>query len=95
MSRTIIRIVARADGVHSVHLGNFVKEFDPDGYQGRGRLQTTNDRSAAMVFESAAAAVECWQRASATPKEDGTVNRPMVIFSVEMMEAEEPPAPAA
>ena len=82
-----IRIVGLATGQPTKASGLWVKSYTPDGFGGRGDLVLTENQREAKVYESATAAIEDWQRVSAThPRRpgDGKPNRPMSAFTIEV-----------
>jgi hypothetical protein len=65
----VIHIIARADGVPDATVdGLFLKDFDPDAYDGRGLITTTEDRRRARRFNDLAAAWNFWNTETATGK---------------------------
>lgn len=83
----IIQIVGLAVGGDSPLDGQYVHDFDPDGYAGRGNLRATDDPARAKRFENAIAAWEFW-RAQSTVKpmrDDGRPNRPLTAYTVKVL----------
>lgn len=86
----VIRIVGLANGEQSGAEGQFVHEYTPNGFEGRGDLVLTRVRDRAKRYPDAAAAMEDWRRVSETHPVrpwDGEPNRPMTAFTVEMISA--------
>jgi hypothetical protein len=70
----------------------FVKAFDFEGAEGRGELHWTADRTEAMRFDGAGAALEFWKTQSVTVplRPDGKPNRPLTAFTIEIVPADAP-----
>jgi hypothetical protein len=90
----VIRIIERADGVRDVTCeGRFLREYTPDGYEGRGRVTFTIDVHQARLFRDLHEAMECWRSVSRTHplRRDGKPNRPLTIYTCEMLTIEVQP----
>ena len=83
MMTKVLQLVAVA-GVPTMHVGRYVRQFDPDGHDGRGDLVTTADIHEALTFPSAAEAMMFWQSQSKVRplRADGKPNRPLTAFTV-------------
>lgn len=70
--------------------GCYLREYDPDGDRGRGRVVWTRDRNSAMQFINSAAATSCWQQVSTVrpTRPDGKPNRPLTAFTVTVQPVE-------
>ena len=64
--------------------GQYVRSYDPDGNDGRGDLEITNDPARARVFTDAGEGLRVWRsQATACPiRWDGKPNRPLTAFTV-------------
>ncbi len=64
----------------------YLKEYDLNAWQGRGRVSMT-DKEEAMVFTDVAAAFEAWRaQSTAYPtRPDGQPNRPLTAFHAEFV----------
>lgn len=67
-------------------LNSWLKSFDPDAEEGRGLLETTDDRDEAMVFSSMEEAELTWfaQSTVAPTRTDGKPNRPLSAWTIEI-----------
>lgn len=79
----LIQCLGLADG-RLVHVGDFLRSWDPEGNEGRGSFLWTNDPELAIWFPSAKEALEEWSTQSTTVplRPDGQPNKPMTMFSV-------------
>lgn len=84
----LIRIVAAADGTPCPEAGCYVRQYTPDGYDGRGRMIATARRELARLYPDAVAAWADWRRVSATHprRPDGKPNRPLTAYTVELVQ---------
>jgi hypothetical protein len=88
--RFVLRIVGLAGYVHvadeATAIGQWVKSFDADAFDGRGDLVTTSRRDEALQFSCPGAAILLWRsRSRVRPlREDGMPNRPLTAFNVEI-----------
>lgn len=92
MTSHVIKIVGRPGGVVNqdprAGLGEWVKSYDPDAFDGRGDVETTFDVSEALRFPSGGDAFAFWRtQSSVRPlRADGLPNRPLTAFSIEIHE---------
>lgn len=87
VAMTVLRIIGPAFGDDPSTLdGMWLKEYDPDGRDGRGAVKATRNREEAMQFADAGEAMACWRRQSKVRplRPDGKPNRPLTAFSVEI-----------
>lgn len=65
----------------------YLRAFDPDAFDGRGLISTTNDPAKAMRFPNLEHAVACWKLQSTVRplRTDGQPNRPMTSYTVELV----------
>lgn len=79
-----IQLMGNALGTSTNCDGQFVKEFDPDGNDGRGTLVVTDKQSAAIGFKDHHDALEYWRQQSTTHpyRDDNKPNRPLTAFNV-------------
>lgn len=79
----VIQCMGLADG-RPVHIGEFLRFWDPDGNDGRGSFVWTTDASMAMQFRTTREALEEYKLTSLSVplRPDGEPNRPMTMFSV-------------
>ena len=92
MSESIIQCVAYADGRRAAAEGLYLKSYDPDANEGKGRIVWTASLGEAARFATAADAWVCWRQQSTvrpTRPWDGRPNRPATQFSVIITPAEE------
>jgi hypothetical protein len=83
----VIQILGLADGGDPFDLaGSYVKEYTPDGHEGRGDLVLTRHAGQAKRYASMAEATGELRRASTThpTRADGKPNRPLSAFTVLM-----------
>ena len=82
--RVVIRALKRADGASFDGKGQFVTDYDPDAYEGRGLVQFTADVKKALTFDDAGAAYDFWNRASPSYplRPDGQPNRPLTAYTI-------------
>jgi hypothetical protein len=82
----VIKILGAANGLSTRADGLYVKTFDPDAYNGRGHLVTTEDPSTAMTFANAAVAHDFWRQQSRSfpTRGDGQPNRPLTAYHIQM-----------
>lgn len=68
-------------------IGLYLKSYNPDLFNGRGKAQWTTDPSEAMHFVSHEAALICWrQQSKCRPtRRDGRPNRPLTAYTVEVI----------
>lgn len=66
-------------------VGQYLRSWDVDAFDGRGRADFTADPAKAHCFESFAAAVAVWNRQSTIrpTRPDGRPNKPLTAYSVE------------
>jgi hypothetical protein len=85
MSR--LRIVHLATGQSSEADGMWVKSYTPDGHDGRGHIELTENRHEAKVYPDALTAMSEWRSVSSThpTRPDGKPNRPLTAFTVEII----------
>jgi hypothetical protein len=85
--RYVIKIIAQADGSPSPVDGQYLAEFDPDGFDGRGYARAVSDPRYAMIFHGNAAAFAYWKTQSTDKpfREDGQPNRPLTAYTVEFV----------
>lgn len=89
MSAAYIKIIACADGVPRPKFdGRYVKSFSPDGYLGRGLLDTTDKLEEAHRYPSKLDALTAYRSQSTTHplRLDGKPNRPLTAFHCEIAE---------
>jgi hypothetical protein len=86
MSDYAIKIVGLVNGRPTLAEGQYVADYTPSGYEGRGDLVLTPYPSRAKRFPSMAAATDCWRSTSRTHpvRPDGKPNRPMTAWTVEI-----------
>jgi hypothetical protein len=83
-----IRVIAVAGtvtiGTPGSHLGEWVKLYDPDGYDGVGEVLTTNVPSDAHHFPDLEAAMAFYRQVSTKRphRADGQPNRPLTALTV-------------
>lgn len=79
----VILILAAADGQPCPLAGRYVRDFNPDDFGGRGRVETTADPAEAKSFADAAEAMAFWrQRSPKYPRRaDGEANRPLTAYT--------------
>jgi hypothetical protein len=67
----------------------YLKRYDPEAYGGRGAVDATHEIADALRFESKDAALRCClQTPKAKPRrQDGKPNRPLMAFTMEIVEA--------
>jgi hypothetical protein len=93
----ILQVISRCDGYPSRFDGQYVKAYDPTvhllngGYDG-GLLETTADKTEAMLFADAAVALEKWRQPAGCPCHgvrpwDGKPNRPLTAFHCAVLNA--------
>lgn len=82
----VIRILSYADGSPCKYSGEYVREYDPDGADGRGFISTTDDPDDAMQFQNEHRAFAFWKmQSSVRPfRSDGHPNRPLTAFTIEL-----------
>ena len=75
-------IVATAEGAP---IGMWLREYDPDGFNGIGRIVFTADVEQAQLFPSMRGVLTCWaQPSTKVPlRSDGKPNRPLTAYSVQ------------
>ncbi len=87
----VIKIIGVAGDVTSqamdAKVGQYVAEFYPEAFLGRGDIVTTDVLSEAKVYPSPRAAMEEWRTVPTTRRvrTDGRPNRPMTAFTVEII----------
>lgn len=74
-------------------VGAWLSGYDPDGRDGRGAIEWTYDPAEAMIFATAEAAADCQ---AAVPQSrpvlaDGTPNRPLAAYDLELAATPLPP----
>lgn len=81
-----LRILGLADGRPTPDEERYVVSCDVDAFDGRGLLDTTDDKSRAMAFDSVVEALEYWKRQSTVVpmRPDGKPNRPLTAYHVEL-----------
>lgn len=89
MNKVVIRIVASATGETTRDDGRFLLSYEPHSGP-HGRFVTTSRINAAMVFDDAVKAIECWQQISTSnpTRPDGKPNRPLTAFTIEVQKVE-------
>jgi hypothetical protein len=67
--------------------GEYLKSYDPDGYDGVGSVAWTIKKEEAMKFVSAREALDCWRQTSKVRpvRRDGKPNRPLTATTVELV----------
>lgn len=72
------------------HLGEWVKRYDPEAYDGQGDVETTSDPAQALVFPSHREAWDCWRQVprNRPVRPDGKPNRPLTAFTVTIEKVE-------
>lgn len=82
MPPILIRILADAAGRPCPVAGRYIRDFDPDAFNGRGELKTTTDPKQAKAFPSIDAAAEYWRQQSRSEptRADGRPNRPLTAY---------------
>lgn len=89
----IIRIIGAMGIVHrqdpDAQPGQWIRSFDPDAYDGRGDLATTEDPALALRFPDAVTAWRFWrQQSTVRPlRPDGKPNRPLTALSIMVEDA--------
>lgn len=70
-------------------MGGYLKFYDPDGNDGAGAWEFTDDKSQAITFIDSGAAHECWRQVSKRRpvRLDGKPNRPLTQFNVSIEDA--------
>lgn len=68
----------------------WLKSYDPDDEEGRGRFDVTDDRSKALLFADLPAAHALWTQPSTVRplRADGQPNRPLTAYTIEIRPAE-------
>jgi hypothetical protein len=76
-------VIVAIDGGPDV-AGKYLAAYDPDAYDGRGHSRWTADPAAALTFDTASAAFECWRQVSGVrpTRPDGLPNRPLTAITV-------------
>lgn len=71
-------------------IGCFLKRYDAEAFDGRGLSEFTIHLDQALVFDSVADAVRCWQTVPANRpvREDGKPNRPLTAMTMEFLTVE-------
>jgi len=66
--------------------GAYLREYDPNAYNGRGSATWTRNRERAIMFDSRREAYEFWRQPSTRMpmRPDGLTNRPLTAFTVEI-----------
>lgn len=67
------------------HAGRLLKHFDPDRFDGRGLVESTDALSDAIVFPDTVTAWETWKTPSSVHPvrlSDGKPNRPMTAWTI-------------
>jgi hypothetical protein len=66
--------------------GHYLKSFDPDAYDGIGKVVLTPHEAEALTLGSAAEAMELWRKQSTVRplRDDGRPNRPLSAFTIEI-----------
>lgn len=64
----------------------WLRSYDPDGVDGRGRFWFTKDPALAKQFADAAGALACYGQVSIVRpvRGDGRPNRPLTAFTIEI-----------
>jgi hypothetical protein len=89
----IIQLIELVSGESDPAQGQYVKEYDPRAYAGRGYLLTTPDESCARRFPDVEAAARYW-RQSAEVRPDGRPNRPLTAWTVDIRSTDASVKPA-
>ena len=84
----ILKLVKTAAGIPTEFDGQYVRRYDPtfreaDGRYAGGILETTRDRTQALQFEDAGAALAKWREPYGM-RADGEPNRPLAAWTVEI-----------
>lgn len=84
MSGEIMVCLGYAAGHHCDHVGQFLREFDPDYANGLGRAWWTPDAAKAKRFTNHGELFEFWRQVSKVqPKRgDGKPNRPLTAYNI-------------
>lgn len=84
MSALLIVSMGWAGGGPDGSEGQYLAEFEPDAFNGRGFVRWTLDKAKAMRFADLWEATRCWQTQSAAVplRDDGHPNRPLTAYSV-------------
>lgn len=72
--------------------GKYLKEYDPDGNNGFGRIVFTEEPTEAKSFESSTELFETWGAQSTVRplRPDGMPNRPLTAYHMEFVQIEVP-----
>jgi hypothetical protein len=83
-----IKAVAHADGSECPYAGQWLKSMDFDACGGQGHAEFTPDRSKALRFTDAGAALMFWRTKSTVKpmRADGKPNRPLTALTAVMEE---------
>ena len=83
-----IKIVGFANGIFCPFVGQYVKYFDFEAYNGEGGGLFTDDPDEAMEFVNPGAAMDFWRTPSLTVpvRPDGKPNKPMTCCTIEIEE---------
>jgi hypothetical protein len=88
MTKILIRILAKASGGYDLACGQYLSKYDPNGYEGRGKFQTTPWPNEAMAFPDQEAAMRFWKQQSKVKplRADGQPNRPLTAYTIEVVQ---------
>lgn len=83
-----LKLIGLASGEWTHNDGQFLKAYDPEAHDGRGRIDTTDRLEDAMAFPDAGAALELWKTQSRVRplRPDGKPNRPLTAYTVEVVQ---------
>lgn len=88
----VMRILGRAMAggwQDSPESGKYLRDFNPDAFDGTGAELLVRDPKQALRFATAAEALRVWQTTSTVQprRPDGLPNRPLTAYSVELVSA--------
>jgi hypothetical protein len=80
----VIRVAMATRPSHVPIVGQYLRSFDVEAFDGQGDASFTWRRAKAMRFADIGAATEAWKTQSKTRplREDGRPNRPLTAFSI-------------
>jgi hypothetical protein len=78
------------------HPGDWLSQYDPDAYEGRGAAVWTPDKTHALRFNIPADAMRRWRAQSTVRpwRRDGKPNRPLTAYTIEIVEINGGDAPS-
>ena len=85
--RVLINCATYGDTLVEWPAGAYLASYDPEANDGQGHASWTENPATAMVFSSTEAAYECYRTVPANRpiRPDGKPNRPLTLFSIEVV----------